>query len=153
MGDCECVFFFMILRPPRSTRTDTLFPDTTLFRSARDQRKPGAKRDHLRWRGEAHQATAWWRGTAGAPSWARRSSTSARASSQARSPVAVIAVPSSMLSGDRKSVVSGKSVSVRVDLGGRRIIKKKRITITPTDRPPPDEPLRTTTTIKETPKH
>src|SRR3546814_15356717 len=28
---------------------------------------------------------------------------------------------------DRKSVVSGKSVSVRVDLGGRRIIKKKQI--------------------------
>src|SRR3546814_17891434 len=28
---------------------------------------------------------------------------------------------------DRKSVVSGKSVSVRVDLGGRRIMKKKRI--------------------------
>src|SRR3546814_4329763 len=30
-----CVFFFlMIRRPPRSTRTDTLFPYTTLFRSA-----------------------------------------------------------------------------------------------------------------------
>src|SRR3546814_12645595 len=28
---------------------------------------------------------------------------------------------------DRKRVVSGKSVSVRVDLGGRRIIKKKKI--------------------------
>src|SRR3546814_19983144 len=27
---------------------------------------------------------------------------------------------------DRKSVVSGKSVSVRVDLGGRRIIKNKQ---------------------------
>src|SRR3546814_19906354 len=27
---------------------------------------------------------------------------------------------------DRKSVVSGKSVSVRVDTGGRRIIKKKQ---------------------------
>src|SRR3546814_20244574 len=27
--------------------------------------------------------------------------------------------------GDRKSVVSGKSVSVRVGLGGRRLIKKK----------------------------
>src|SRR3546814_12582143 len=27
---------------------------------------------------------------------------------------------------DRKSVVSGKRVSVRVDLGGRRIIKKKK---------------------------
>src|SRR3546814_14714134 len=26
-------FFLMILRPPRSTRTDTLFPYTTLFRS------------------------------------------------------------------------------------------------------------------------
>src|SRR3546814_19328106 len=30
---------------------------------------------------------------------------------------------------DRKSVVSGKSVSVRVDLGGRRSIKKKNTTI------------------------
>src|SRR3546814_13800380 len=30
---------------------------------------------------------------------------------------------------DRKSVVSGKSVSVRVDLGGRRNIKKKRMII------------------------
>src|SRR3546814_14917185 len=28
-------FFFMIRRPPRSTRTDTLFPYTTLFRSKR----------------------------------------------------------------------------------------------------------------------
>src|SRR3546814_14234345 len=27
---------------------------------------------------------------------------------------------------DRKSVVEGKSVSVRVDLGGRRLIKKKK---------------------------
>src|SRR3546814_11011486 len=27
------VFFLMLLRPPRSTRTDTLFPYTTLFRS------------------------------------------------------------------------------------------------------------------------
>src|SRR3546814_17607031 len=32
---CLCVFFFlMIRRPPISTRTDTLFPYTTLFRSA-----------------------------------------------------------------------------------------------------------------------
>src|SRR3546814_7361357 len=31
-----CFFFFlMIRRPPRSTRTDTLFPYTTLFRSGR----------------------------------------------------------------------------------------------------------------------
>src|SRR3546814_12345557 len=31
---CVCFFFLMIRRPPRSTRTDTLFPYTTLFRSA-----------------------------------------------------------------------------------------------------------------------
>src|SRR3546814_16724532 len=31
---CYLVFFLMIRRPPRSTRTDTLFPYTTLFRSA-----------------------------------------------------------------------------------------------------------------------
>src|SRR3546814_15916716 len=30
------VFFLMIRRPPRSTRTDTLFPYTTLFRSVED---------------------------------------------------------------------------------------------------------------------
>src|SRR3546814_10710614 len=32
---CELFFFLMIRRPPRSTRTDTLFPYTTLFRSPR----------------------------------------------------------------------------------------------------------------------
>src|SRR3546814_1126248 len=31
------VFFLMIRRPPRSTRTDTLFPYTTLFRSDGDR--------------------------------------------------------------------------------------------------------------------
>src|SRR3546814_17321913 len=30
---CIVVFFLMIRRPPRSTRTDTLLPYTTLFRS------------------------------------------------------------------------------------------------------------------------
>src|SRR3546814_19562026 len=39
VGRCDywstflCVFFLMIRRPPISTRTDTLFPYTTLFRS------------------------------------------------------------------------------------------------------------------------
>src|SRR3546814_19902753 len=33
-SSCVCFFFcLMIRRPPRSTRTDTLFPYTTLFRS------------------------------------------------------------------------------------------------------------------------
>src|SRR3546814_14387511 len=34
--------FLMIRRPPRSTRTDTLFPDTTLFRSAPPEPPPRA---------------------------------------------------------------------------------------------------------------
>src|SRR3546814_19880954 len=38
---CHCILFFFFLiirRPPRSTRTDTLFPYTTLFRSAHSGR-------------------------------------------------------------------------------------------------------------------
>src|SRR3546814_20822944 len=50
-----CVFFLMIRRPPRSTRTDTLFPYTTLFRSDTDNAGsgprgpllPGRPRDRL----------------------------------------------------------------------------------------------------------
>src|SRR3546814_19834680 len=34
LKNCTLIFFLMILRPPRSTRTDTLFPYTTLFRSS-----------------------------------------------------------------------------------------------------------------------
>src|SRR3546814_10622816 len=34
-------FFLMIRRPPRSTRTDTLFPYTTLFRSLYGALEPG----------------------------------------------------------------------------------------------------------------
>src|SRR3546814_10294069 len=30
----QCLFFLMKRRPPKATRTDTLFPYTTLFRSA-----------------------------------------------------------------------------------------------------------------------
>src|SRR3546814_16743953 len=40
-----CFFFLMIRRPPRSTRTDTLFPYTTLFRSEGDRSR-----------------SEWWRG-------------------------------------------------------------------------------------------
>src|SRR3546814_142133 len=36
---CVSFFFLMIRRPPRSTRTDTLFPYTTLFRSRRCARR------------------------------------------------------------------------------------------------------------------
>src|SRR3546814_12726876 len=39
-SDFLCFFFLMIRRPPRSTRTDTLFPYTTLFRSAGGHFRP-----------------------------------------------------------------------------------------------------------------
>src|SRR3546814_4083212 len=41
---CLFIFFLMILRPPRSTRTDTLFPYTTLFRSNFHELITGAER-------------------------------------------------------------------------------------------------------------
>src|SRR3546814_6608599 len=42
---CVLLFFLMIRRPPRSTRTDTLFPYTTLFRSHQHvRREPRCRR-------------------------------------------------------------------------------------------------------------
>src|SRR3546814_3769900 len=44
---CLLFFFLMNRRPPRSTRTDTLFPYTTLFRSALLPRFDKASDDRL----------------------------------------------------------------------------------------------------------
>src|SRR3546814_20393083 len=41
------IFFVMIRRPPRSTRTDTLFPYTTLFRSLAQRRAALAARPRV----------------------------------------------------------------------------------------------------------
>src|SRR3546814_20237485 len=56
---CICVVFSMVMflflmirRPPRSTRTDTLFPYTTLFRS---HSRDGAQRDAWHGRDHHHQ--------------------------------------------------------------------------------------------------
>src|SRR3546814_16109859 len=121
------VFFFLRNPlPPRSTRTDTLVPYTTLFRSegdgARDnmgtsptkeyghaERKPLFRR--LRQDGERHRRDRRRR-------WPRSRSRDARSREGIRRPHG--------FRHDRKSVVSGKSVSVRVDLGGCGIVKKKR---------------------------
>src|SRR3546814_7442592 len=48
----------MIRRPPRSTRTDTLFPYTTLFRSRRRQKR-GAAPDGSRSRKKACPCRCW----------------------------------------------------------------------------------------------
>src|SRR3546814_3055309 len=54
----------MIRRPPRSTRTDTLFPYTTLFRSGHIPRKPGLPAG-LRWNRRNDPACAYPPGASG----------------------------------------------------------------------------------------
>src|SRR3546814_9747633 len=52
-------FFLMIRRPPRSTRTDTLFPYTTLFRSMLIlQLRRETPADTVAWAGPNLQSTA-----------------------------------------------------------------------------------------------
>src|SRR3546814_3219293 len=56
----------MIRRPPRSTRTDTLFPYTTLFRSDAGQQCPGGRSGtHARRRGNHRFHTSSREGNAG----------------------------------------------------------------------------------------
>src|SRR3546814_18315428 len=52
---CLYFFFLMIRRPPRSTRTDTLFPYTTLFRSVSSPHWRARARD----RPVAESSTSW----------------------------------------------------------------------------------------------
>src|SRR3546814_15571831 len=129
----------MIRRPPRSTRTDTLFPYTTLFRSLqlphartgpatpRDDpqldtverlARKGLSRRHLVGLGVPARALQ--------AALARCAGRRHRPSPPPRgSPAPPRDAPPECARRDRKSVVWGKSVSVRVDLGGRRSIKKK----------------------------
>src|SRR3546814_13996366 len=119
-------FFLMIRQPPRSTRTDTLFPYTTLFRSARCRSIALIKSDQRE-----------LRVSAGPPGERRRYQHPIilqRVGLLVRVPYDADDPPGERTASiewtrqvhrDRKSVVSGKSVSVRVDLGGRSIIKKK----------------------------
>src|SRR3546814_21074889 len=107
----------MIRRPPRSTRTDTLFPYTTLFR-----------------RNDLPQARA-----------ARTKAFFGKRTGREHPPRPAASLPGGSLGGgacetrlaqevtlgavdaeDRKSVVAGKSGAVREGLGGRRLIKKKK---------------------------
>src|SRR3546814_20901709 len=112
----------MIRRPPRSTRTDTLFPYTTLFRSQSCRHVALDRGGH-----DQTGGAAFGRHAAEKSAWAlhRRDRLEPRAR-DARASVTPGSRRGCERTGDRKSVVSGKSVSVRVDLGGRRIIKKKR---------------------------
>src|SRR3546814_14893339 len=115
----------MIRRPPRSTRTDTLFPYTTLFRSLGVTR--GGFYHNCKDRDEFfEQIIRHWEETCrflpDAPPPAKP------AEAIEWFDLAIDRLIESDGYEDRKSVVSGKSVSVRVDLGGRRIIKQKKST-------------------------
>src|SRR3546814_7463232 len=52
-----CFFFLMIRRPPRATRTDTLFPYTTLFRSGQPAGNRGIRRDDKSTRPQRQQVS------------------------------------------------------------------------------------------------
>src|SRR3546814_9858862 len=62
-------FFLMIRRPPRSTRTDTLFPYTTLFRSTRSSATRRPPRSPSAPTGKGGRCSTWRLRTA---AWARR---------------------------------------------------------------------------------
>src|SRR3546814_13652512 len=99
----------MILTPPRSTRTDPLLPYTTLLRSALLNLPVdtiGSRFPDI---------------PAGLPVPSFPDISVAKINAVLPSAFTI-----AFLAGieERKSVVSGKSVSVRVDLGGRRIIQK-----------------------------
>src|SRR3546814_15649235 len=117
----------MIRRPPRSTRTDTLFPYTTLFRSLASFFQGAClSLSHLDGSLLGLSLGAQWL----MPARSRRAMTAYI--SLARISMACCGVFSAVIAvatffhhncADRNSLEYGKSVSVRVDLGGSRIIK------------------------------
>src|SRR3546814_16550773 len=113
-------FFLMIRQPPGFTRTDTLFPYTTLFRSGfpGHRRTGGARRGRQSQGHDARQCAsgdllAHMRDGGDQPP-------------QVGYRVHWLSPAERTVAPDRKSVVWGKRVSVSVDLGGRRNIKKKK---------------------------
>src|SRR3546814_18582966 len=126
----------MIRRPPRSTRTDTLFPYTTLFRSGTVLVDAGAGRTLLLQGAQGvvgdlvsidvggRTVTHGLDGTTGANGAGVLGDTQ---------PTGTLASVGGLNAGntalaDRKSVVSGKREAERVELGGRRILKKTKPT-------------------------
>src|SRR3546814_18847363 len=123
----------MIRRPPRSTRTDTLFPYTTLFRSVvafelRRAKSPvpageGRERHHFPF-GIAHVPLV--------EVFRRDAGIDRALYEHILHPTAVDdVVHVSRPPGDRKGDLSGKSVAGRVNQGGRRSIKQTNKINTP----------------------
>src|SRR3546814_16297519 len=127
---CCWFFFLMIRRPPRSTRTDTLFPYTTLFRS--QWRLPYPIENHQTVNiSQLRTFEVGYRGTARNKVLPESLMlTTDENIVDLQFVVQYRLVPTGapdylFKTRDRKSVVWGQSVSVSVDLGGRRSIKKK----------------------------
>src|SRR3546814_15410013 len=119
-----CFFFLMSRRTPRSTRTDTLFPDTTLFRRPRRAGRVaagGGLRHHC---ADVRPVAVLLRADMGA--WAvRRERDHTGGDGGLGRDGDAGRVPDGDEELDRKSVGSGKSGAVRVGPGSRCIIKKK----------------------------
>src|SRR3546814_18544641 len=112
-------FFLMIRRPPRSTRTDTLFPYTTLFRRALQRVTAPLIFEQARLRSLEAEMQRVGRndggehGLVGGHRIARIDEPLRHAARDRRGDAR---------ESERKSVVEGKRVADRVVLGGRRII-------------------------------
>src|SRR3546814_17777733 len=140
----------MILRPPRSTRTDTLFPYTTLFRSTRNQPineitallsgsqvsnpasmsgpSPQTQVGGVDYAGLVNQNYQNQMNAYGAKMgglFGLAGSRGGAAIMSDRRPKAEIQ-PVGKPDKERKRVVKGKSEAVGVETGGRSIIKKKK---------------------------
>src|SRR3546814_18362572 len=114
-------FFLMTRRPPRSTRTDTLFPDTTLFRSGREV--DDAEYLSLR---QFRQSERQGPGIGERALGADQQVGEVDAVVGGVGPFAPVIENVEIVAGeDLKGVVEGKRVSVGVDLGGGRMHSKK----------------------------
>src|SRR3546814_11844294 len=127
-------FFLMIRRPPRSTRTDTLFPYTTLFRSPDDREVIDLMLAHVptnKVEGAYNRAAYMERRRELAIIWAEL------VSQNLLKPADLVPLPvkANPFKGVKRQPQStprseerrvGKECVVRVDLGGRRIIKKQK---------------------------
>src|SRR3546814_11464613 len=140
------VFFLRIRRPPRSTRTDTLVPDTTLFRSIRPgdtlaavlqrldidapglqrflTQAPSARSIYKLYPGRAVQAAS---DADGKLVWLRYIHTPGDEEKGQVTTKMLLVTPAQdgYAARERTSAVKGKGVYVREASGGSGIIKKK----------------------------
>src|SRR3546814_17386063 len=119
----------MIRRPPRSTRTDTLFPYTTLFRSQLQGAMDEVSADGafaVRYDDDGAGNPDFGRATLAGTGGTTLGNLAAGVADDQAVNVGQRS-PAGGALGDRKSVVLGPSVSVRVDHGGRRVNKQKNL--------------------------